>query len=491
MSTQPTVARPEFGRLYGITYSPETKQAVVRTPRVLKVGIGIPKGRAIQVFLASGIWHIRHGVFEGSENKPKLVMKTVFKGGANESMPNTKEAAIAWHEANKDKAAVSNRPQKIPYFTFTRRTIIEQGGKPVEVFEPDWDAIEAHGDCPRRLPVILTSDEPLYQEDGMWSATELKCHGDGLLAERIIAMGSSKDAGWDEAKKAGQKMFLYSPCRLGGCPFAGKECKKHTTLNIQLAYALRLGATAYFTSTGDVTANQIFSSFTEIRDAVVARGYSVSGIPMDLVLGSFRANHEGKPTIQPCVSLELRAQGSRKLSELLAENSWVPSRLEKTTRSIAAPSVDSEIYDGTSETIAPGMAAEFSEDPQFDEDEQTAGEPDAASQAAAVASQAATDELSDKLKKAAKSSKKADAAPATEQPAATAPAQDITVASPWANRQDMNSALLAVKAKIGDVAFKLIGTKHSVILGTAEHNDPKVIAMYEEMVKASTEESGF
>jgi hypothetical protein len=468
MSTQLTtqLTKPDFGRLYGITFSPETKQPIVRTPRVLKVGIGVPKGRAISVFLFNGTWHIRHGVWEKNPGgKDKLVMKTVFRGGQN-GQQNTKEAAEVWHNAHKNEAAVSNRPQKVPYFTFTRRTIVEgSDGKPVEVFEPDFDAIEAHGDLPKRLPVVLTSDNPLYQEDAYWSATELKCHGDGITAERAITMGSKENPGWEEAKKSGQKMFLFSPCRLGGCPFSGKECKRHSTINIQLAYALRIGATAYFSSTGDVTANMLFSSFTEIKVAAEKRDLSIVGIPMDLVLGSFRANHEGKPSVQPCVSLELRAAGMKRLNQILVENSWVPSKLGETQQVIAAP-VSAEIYDASPETLAPGIAAEFT-DAEFDDDV-PAEEENRQSTGAATASAAKITEIGEKLKSAT----------------ATAPEKEK---SPWRSRPEMVAAIMTEKERLG---FELWGKILSAAgvtpaeLGTGKETDPKFAAAYREMKAA-------
>src|ERR1700722_5319639 len=105
MSTE-IATRPDFGRIYGITFDPTTKAPMVRAPRVLKVGIGIPKGRAIQVFRFGGQWHIRHGVWEKNPGgKDKLVMKTVYRGGSVPEQPNTKEGAESWHNANKSKAA--------------------------------------------------------------------------------------------------------------------------------------------------------------------------------------------------------------------------------------------------------------------------------------------------------------------------------------------------------------------------------------------------
>ncbi len=461
MSTQAIQPRPEFGKLYGLTYHRDTKLAIVRPPRSLKVGIGIPKGRAISVFLYGGKWHIRHGVWDKTGGKEKLVMKTVYQGGATVdgvAMANTKEAAEAWHHANKAKAAVSNRPQKISWFYFTRRQVMEDAsGKPIEVFEPDFDAIEAHGDCPRRIPVIMSSDRALYQEYAFYTASELKCHGDGILAERSVSMGSAKDEGWQAAKDAGAKMWTYQGgCFRTGCPHAGVDCKPHSTLSIQLASALRLGATAYFTSTGQVTADQLFSSLWEIREPIERRGYSIAGIPMDLVLGSFRANFEGKPTIQPCVSLELRASGAAALRQILDENSWTPMKLDAAPQQqiAAVPEDEDGVYDAPAEIHVSSIAAET--DADFDDEAPAPPTPPAATQ-----TRLKQDEIAARLKK---------------QREATA-----LLPFPWTSRIEMHSMLNAIKEKMGDAAFGDALHKHDLMLGTLDHMDRRALGFYNDL----------
>ena len=461
MSTTQVPPRPDFGRLYGITYDPATKEAMVRVQRVLKVGIGIPKGRAIQVFKLNGDWLIRHGVWEKqSGGKDRLVMKTVFRG-------KVKAEAEAFHNANKEKAAISNRPQKQPFFGFTRRTVVEVDGKPItEVFEPDFDAIEAHGDCPRRIPVILTSESPLMQEDQWWSATELKCHGDGLMAERVLSLGSSKDEWWDYAKKENLKMFPYAPCRLGGCPHAGSDCKQHSTLELQLSYARRLGVTAYFSSTGQVTASQLFSSLASIRLPIERLGYSIVGVPMDLVLGSFRANHDGKPSVQPCVSLELTAAGAKALNALLAENSWVPARIGEVPKMLSS-GAEEMTYDAPVEVevVAAGIAAEFSDttEPEFEDGEETV----AAAEPAAAATQVKQEAIGEKLK-AARSS------------ASTLP---------WKNQADMVNVMRVQQFRVGNDTTAEVIRKHGCALNDLKFDDPMAVAVYAEL-KALPDESG-
>ncbi len=485
-------SRPEYGRLYGITYDKNSRVPMIRPPRVMKVSIGIPKGRAIQIFLHAGKWNIRHGAWEKTGGKDKLVMKTVFKGGAvvnGVETPNTRAAAEAWHNANKQNAAISNRPQKIPYFTFTRRTIIETSdGKPAEVFEPDFDAIEAHGDAPRRISVILTSENPLQQSYEWWTASELKCHGDGLLAERAISAGSVKDPGWQEAKDAGQKMFVFSPCYVSGCPHAGVDCKPHSTLNMQLAYAMRLGATSYFTSTGQVSADQLFSSLWEIREPIERRGYSIAGIPLDLVLGSFRANHDGKPSIQPCVSLELRARAGQVLDKILAENSWVPAQLGAGPKMIAATQEEAGSFDAPTEVLAPAIAAEFIEAEFDDEDpSQTETPPPAA-----VATQLKQAQIAETLRhqREAQAASTAPAPPPTVVDAIKAdPASGSTgsVHPPvpqWhliSDRATMNATLTMEKSRVGDFAFAAVLKKHNTMMGNLKADDPVALAIYQDL----------
>ena len=152
MSTQ-ALPRPDFGKLYGITHDAVTKAQIIRPNRVLKVGIGIPKGRAVHVFMHNKEWMIRFGVWEDEGGKKKLKMKTVYRGnsivkvgGVETKLSNERKDVEAWYHAHKNDAAMSNRPQKIQHFTFTTKTVREdESGRPVEVFEPDFEAIEGDG----------------------------------------------------------------------------------------------------------------------------------------------------------------------------------------------------------------------------------------------------------------------------------------------------------------------------------------------------------
>lgn len=474
----PTPKRPEYGKLYGITYDATSGAPLLRTRKALKVGIGIPKGRAIHVFLFEGKWHIRFGVWENVlGGKNKLVMKTVYRGGSTTNgvlLSNERKDVEKWYHEHKKEAAVSNRPQKLPHFTFTNRTTIDgEDGKPAEFFEPDFEAIEAHGDAPKRIPVVLTSDAPVTQAFELWSATELKCHGDGLIAERVLSMGSPKDQYWQEAKDAGQKMFLYSPCYAGGCPLgANGECKPHSTVNLKLKAAFRIGTTAYFTTTGIVSGGLLFSSFMEISDVLEKYGLSMAGIQLDLVLSTFKANHQGKPSIQPCVYLETNADTNKMLVRILSDSQWKPGAIGQAPRLIGS-SDEVVTFEGSS-ALAGAMDAEFS-DADLDDDEP--GTTDQATPTAAVPAAAATEKKTEDI--AEKLKKRNQPAPAPLQSSQTVPTEPVAaITPPWANRLAMLDLFIRQQERIGDAAYQELIKQHVGDLATMSHDVPLAIVLY-------------
>lgn len=341
--------------LIGITHD-INKLQIIREPKVLKVGIGVPKGRAIYVYLKSGRWMIRVGKFD----KEKLSMVTV---AGPEGQPGfaTKQEAQSWFSSNKETIVISNRPQKIPFFTFTKRIIREVKGKPEESFEPDFDAIEAHGEMPREIDIVFMAENPLFQQYQAWSATELRCSGDGVLAQRLVQLGNKDWPGWAEAEAAKQKTFPVTECWVSGlCPIAEKgECKPTSVITFQLANDIRVGATSYFTTTSIRSAVQLSSSLASIRALAERVGAGISNTPLKLVLAPFRANHDNKPATQYGVSLELRSQDVKKLRQLLAESAWKPgSRL---LTAAEEPEMPAEI-------TPEAMVAEFTDEPQFEDD---------------------------------------------------------------------------------------------------------------------------
>jgi len=400
--------------LKGITHTHEGLP-IIKEIKTLKISIGVPKGRAIYVYIKGGRWMIRVGKFTND----KLTMVTV-NGPDGQPGFATKQDAVSWFSANKESIAISNRPQKIPFFTFTKRIIREVKGKPEESFEPDFDAIEAH-EMPREIDIVFMAENPLFQQYQAWSATELKCSGDGVDAQRLIQLGNKDWPGWAEAEAAKKKTFPVTECWVSGlCPIAEKgECKPTSVLTFQLANDIRVGATSYFTTTSIRSAIQLASSLASIRALAERVGAGISNTPLKLVLAPFRTNHDGKPATQYGVSLELRSQDVQKLRQLLAESAWKPgSRLLTAGEPAEMPA----------EITPEAMVAEFTDEPQFEEDapaETKKQEP------MAEKTQEKTSALAEKIK--GKQAAAAPAAPAaTADPAAPAPAD--APLNPWPSR---------------------------------------------------------
>jgi Recombination directionality factor-like len=417
--------------LIGITHNPQG-QPIIREPRVLKVGIGLPRGRCVSIYIHQGKWHIRYGVWEKTGGKDKLVMKTFAKC-------ETRKQAEDYHAANYEKAAVADRPQKLPFFTFSRRTITEVDGKTVECFEPDFQAIDQHGECPREIDIVIMNDQPFIGEYQMWTATELKCHGDGLLAERVLSMGNDSLPGWSNAKAEGRRHFHIEPCWTNGCPFAqetsknGKTypaaCKPSVTLTFQLAKNLRIGATSYFHTTSIRSSYQIFSALETIRMAANRVGASLVGLPLKMILSPFRTNHNGQPATQYGVSLELRAEDMAVLRNRLAESVWEPKK-------IASAPVIQEVEDIPVLT-ASTVAGEFY--PETVDDEE--GEPEtAAATQAARATESKTKDLADKL-----NAKVKEPLPGAEEPTVTKP----EFGKPYAELKKWQKEILAIGDNLG------------------------------------------
>lgn len=436
--------------LIGITHNTDLTP-IIRDVKVLKVGIGVPKGRASYIYTFRGEWIARFGAWEEKNDKKTLIMKSAkFK---------TREAIEEWYAANKLTFAVSNRPQKIPFFTFTRRTMIETNGKPEEVFEPDFAAIEAHGDTPREIDIVFMGDNPLFGQYQAWSASELKCSGDGLVAQRVVQLGNDKWPGWKESVEAKQKTFPVSECAVSGlCPYAqegGKDklvCKPNATLTFQLANSIRLGATAYFTTTSIRSTQNLFSSLAIIHGIADRAGASIANTPMKLVLAPFRTNHNGIAATQYGVSLELRAEDAQKLRLLLAESAW----------KAAPPRMINAVDEEAPQISASAVTAEFYPEAEFDDEEPTAT-------TAETQTANKTEALAEKLTAPAA----APAAPPAEVPGLTQ--KDID----WQNR--IRQAYLV---ELGESEFKAVihsvtGVSDIVSITLANHK-----AVYDAMVKA-------
>ena len=158
MQTQLTnMVKP--GIMIGLTHE-EDGTPRVRVPKLLKVGIGLPRGPALNVFIHNdGKWWFRMGKYANG----KMAFTTVAK------LDNRQQAESFYHE-NVGKADVCKYPRKLSFFTFTRPTITEAG---TEIFEPDFEAIEASGVMPTEIDVVFMDNDPFQGAYQMWSQTEL------------------------------------------------------------------------------------------------------------------------------------------------------------------------------------------------------------------------------------------------------------------------------------------------------------------------------
>jgi hypothetical protein len=306
--------------LYGITHNIDGSSRA-QDPRIVKVGIGLPKGKAIHVYIdSSDKWAVIVGA-----KKDNIVI----------SRFNTKNEAHKFYQEAKMKAPEREAPQKLPYFTFSRVS-------PDGSFEPEWDVIMEHGPIPTEIDIVFVKDEPLDASYEMWTKTELKCKGDGMDAMRInsMAVRDQEKVAAASAIASGQKFFpMKRACREYGCPHAksvdGKAsaCKPHGRLLFQLLCSPRLGSTAYFDTTGFRSISQLYSCIETFK-GVTGRGESsggfVAGIPLTMVLRPYRTAHNGQSATQFGVSLEFRADSAVELKRQLI-NKATEFRLERGT----------------------------------------------------------------------------------------------------------------------------------------------------------------
>lgn len=294
--------RPVKNRLYGVTHD-LSGRPIVREPRTLKVGIGLPKGKALHVWIdKTGKWCVQVG-----EKRAEFAMK---------------EEARAYYLQNRRTAPERKYPQKRPYFVFTR---ISADG----LFEPDWEAIEANGPVPTRIDIIFMDDEPFSCSYQMWSASALQCDGDGINAMRLNALAKTPEERdlAAEAQRGGEKMFpVINGCRMHGCPYANGDkpmCKPHGRLLFQLPKAPRLGGSAYYDTTGYRSTSQIFSNLLKYRavsgDGDSERGF-VAGVPFKLVVQPYTTSHNGQMATQFGVHIELEEENVFALKQKLIEN---------------------------------------------------------------------------------------------------------------------------------------------------------------------------
>lgn len=336
-------------KLYGLTHDPVNRRPMVRQVRMLKVGIGYPKGPNIHVYIArSGEWVIEEGV--ANSKQPK---RTSFK---------TMAEAKAYYTERRRSVPERSYPAKFPYFTFLR--IGMDGG-----FVHDFEAIERHGSMPTEIEVVFLNDAPLEQSMQWWTAAELKCEGNGIDARRRLDLAVTEEEKKlaETARKAGEKFFsIIDGCHMRGCPYSrGKDnkaplCKPHSRLMFQLAYNPTLGGTAVFDTTGWGSGANLFSCLHQVR-SITGRGDAdigrVAGIPLQMVLRPYRTSHNGQPTTQYGVSLQLRAADAQSLVRNVIEKADEFLRITGTPLLLEAPDELGEVIPESAE--ARTMEAEF------------------------------------------------------------------------------------------------------------------------------------
>jgi hypothetical protein len=318
------IPRPKKNVLFGVTHALDG-QPVVRVPRAVKIGIGVPAGKDAEVYIDfDGTWVVRAG-----EKKNRYATR----GEAQKVWP----VAVA-------QAPERKYPKKLDYFTFTKPGAVE--------YDPDFDAIEHHGPKPREIDVVFIDNDPLQQSFQIWSKSELRCQGDGVNAMRSFAFAQTTlpdgKKRTEDAKEAGlDRVPIVNGCYSCGCPIgARKECKPTTLLNFQLMSTPRLGSTAYFHSTSFRTASNLFSNLHQFRmmsgGGDPERGF-VAGIPLKMVLRPHKVQPpDGKPSTAFNVALEFRAESAGLLRQKLIQSGLEYAKLQEPPKQIAAPAAPSE-----------------------------------------------------------------------------------------------------------------------------------------------------
>lgn len=411
---QALVVRPSRDMMFGITHDPDGTP-IIREPKILKVGIGLPRGPACNVWMApDNTWKIRVGFKQG---EAKVY---TFQSRAE---------AEKFYQDTINQAPVCNYPRKIGFFTFTRPVLVDGA----ERFEPDFPAIEAHGPTPTEIDIVFLDDQPFTGSYQMWSSAELKCHGDGINAMRVLSMATPEQRDLSEAAAAaGERYFpIIGGCWTCGCPYSKEPDAKHPSpckpggdLKFQLARNIRVGGTAYFHTTGYRSIAQIFSSLFRLKSLT---GDRLVGIPLKMVLRPYKTTHNGQAATQYGVGLEFRAEDIEALRRNLIEQAWSIRKLMQPPQPVKMIEAGQEDpVDGDDDTPigAGAMADEFY--PAAIEEGEQDPQPTTASTQVAAATETKTAGLADKLKSARTRKQKPDEEAVGQKPTVEASAAQAT-----------------------------------------------------------------
>lgn len=303
--------RIDKSKLFGLLHDAATGAAVQRQVRILKVGIGVPAGPDIHVWISplDQKWCIEVGSYPSGGKRQPVITKHADKA----------EAWKAYVQARKT-APERKYPRKVPYFTFLR---MGADGNYVH----DFDAIEQHGPAPSEIEIVFLDNDPLEAAFQMFTAAELKCEGNGLDARRRLALAATPEEKRlaAEAEKNGEKFFpIIGGCYTKGCPYPKEgKCKPHGRLFFQLVNSPRIGGTCTYDTTSFRSIPQLQSGIDQIK-TVTGRGNPemgrVAGIPLKLVLRPYKVSHDGKSSTQFGVSIEYRASNAVELARMLIQN---------------------------------------------------------------------------------------------------------------------------------------------------------------------------
>jgi Recombination directionality factor-like len=294
--------RIEMGnRLYGVTHDITTGEVMIRVPKVVKVSLGMSKGPDLHVRIApDGKWIVRVG-----DGRTKALETKSF---------DTMEEAKAFYDSKRSTVATRVFPAKLPYFTFTRKGADEN-------YEVDWQTTAAHGPSPTQLNIFLTSQEPFQFGMEMWGASELRCSGDGMDAQRLVTISKGYEEIAAKYEKAGERYFpIEKGCSAFGCEYAQADdddkkgpCGAKGTLLFQLGNTPMIGMSCFLSTTGKTSIQQLNSCLATIK-GLTGRGDpmrgTVVGIPLQLVIRPLQAKKNGKTIKFWAVHVEYRGAGA-------------------------------------------------------------------------------------------------------------------------------------------------------------------------------------
>ncbi len=308
MQTQ--FVRPDRTKLFGVTHSMEGTP-LRRQTRSLKIGIGVIKGKDINVWInKDGTWVIEVGIYKDGKRTP---------GGSRTTYATAREAEMAYIELSA-KAPERKYPGKLPFFTFLHPNEDGTG------FVHDFPAIEAHGPMPTELDIFFTTDTPFAASYEWWASNKLKCWGDGQNALRKIDLARTAEEK-ELAKNPidGDRFPIIGGCAEGGCPYCqeddkGKrECKPHGKLLLQLSNSPSIGSTCTFDTTGYRSTQQIGSSLTDLLETTgqgdPTNGH-LAGIPLKLILRPYIAYPNGKATKLYAVNVEFKPKNQKEAEQI-------------------------------------------------------------------------------------------------------------------------------------------------------------------------------